>query len=140
MVVIDIFFNKCIKWLDVVDFFNIVREFDEMGVYNFLGVIGVIDGCYILIEVLLQNVSFYYNRKKFYFIIFQGVCKNDLLFIDINVGWFGRVYDVKVLRNFNFWEVGFEKCVYGCYYILGDVVYFFKQWFFMFYCDNGYLN
>lgn len=64
MAVIDTFFNKCIKWPDVADFPNIAREFDEMGAYNFPGVIGAIDGCHIPIEAPLQNASSYYNRKK----------------------------------------------------------------------------
>nr|XP_011453793.2 putative nuclease HARBI1 isoform X1 [Crassostrea gigas] len=140
MAVIDTFFNKCIKWPDVADFPNIAREVDEMGAYNFPGVIGAIDGFHIPIEAPLQNASSYYNRKKFHSIILQGVCKNDLLFTDINVGWPGRVHDAKVLRNSNLWEAGFEKCAHGRYHILGDAAYPLKQWLLTPHRDNGHLN
>ena len=138
--VIDTFFNKCIKWPAIADFPDITREFDEMGAYNFPGVIGAIDGCHIPIEAPNQNANSYYNRKKFHSIILQAVCKHDLQFTDINVGWPGRVHDAKVLKNSTLWETGFEKCAHGRYHILGDAAYPLKQWLLTPYRDTGHLN
>lgn len=138
--VIDTFFNKCIKWPDVTDFADIARDFDEMGAYQFPGVIGAIDGCHIPIEAPIHNANSYYNRKKFHSIILQAVCKNDLQFIDINVGWPGRVHDAKVLKNSALWEAGFQKCAHGRYHILGDAAYPLKPWLLTPYRDNGHLN
>lgn len=64
----------------------------------------------------------------FHSIILHGVCKNDLLFTDINVGWPGRVHDAKVQRNSTLRDAGFEKCAHGLYHVLGDAAYPLKQW------------
>lgn len=58
-------------------------------------------------------------------------------FIYVVVGSVGSCYDVRVLRIFDFWENGFVRC--GDVYIIGDVVYFFRNWLLIFYRYNGYL-
>jgi hypothetical protein len=138
-VVIDTFFNNCIKWPVVKKFRDIGRQLMKW-VLSFPRVIGAINGCHIPIEAPLQNAISYFNRKKFHSIILQAVCKNDLQLIDINVGWPGRVHDAKVLRNSTLWETGFEKCANGVYHILSDAAYPLKQWLLTPYRDNGHLN
>ncbi|KAK3107443.1 hypothetical protein FSP39_014714 [Pinctada imbricata] len=130
--------EMCIKWPEVTDFPDIARQFNEMGAYNFPNIIGAIDGCHIQIEAPLQNSNSYYNRKKYFSL--QAVCKNDLQFIDVNVGWPGRVHDAKVLRNSSLWEAGFEKTAHGRFHLLGDAAYPLKQWLLTPYRDTGQLN
>ena len=60
---------------------------------------GAIDGCHIPIEAPQQCPADYHNCKGWHSIILQGVVDHDGCFIDINVGWPGRVHDSRVLHN-----------------------------------------
>ncbi|KAK3104952.1 hypothetical protein FSP39_013940, partial [Pinctada imbricata] len=73
-------------------------------------------------------------------VVKAAVCKNDLQFIDVNVGWPGRVHDAKVLRNSSLWEAGFAKTAHGRFHLLGDAAYPLKQWLLTPYRDTGHLN
>ena len=45
------------KWPNLPKQFNITGEFDELGAYNFPGVISAIDGCYIPNEAILTTIE-----------------------------------------------------------------------------------
>ena len=53
----------------------------------------------------------------------QAVCKHDLLFTSIYVGWPGRVHVANVLRHSNLPETGDEKYQFGNFPILEELRY-----------------
>lgn len=62
-------------------------------------------------------------------------------FIDCYIGWLGSVYDVRVLKNLDFF-VGVKngiKFINNNGYILGDCVYLLEIWLMILFKDNGYL-
>jgi len=112
-----------------------------MGAHPFPNIIEAIDGSHIPTEPPYDNSQAYYNnRKKFYSFILQGVCNDKLQFIDINVGWPGRVHDVKVLRHSSLWEKVNELCQHGRFHLLGDVAYPLRRWLLTPYRNTGDLN
>lgn len=138
--IINHLFAKLVTWPKPNSYQDVAQRFDDMGAYSFPNVLGCIDGCHIPIKAPLENSSCYFNRKQFHSVILQGVCMHDLTFIDINVGWPGRVHDAKVLRNSSLWESGFQKTGNGRYHLLGDGAYPLKQWLLTPYRDNGHLS
>ena len=60
---------------------------------------GAVDGSHIPITRPVHNQADYYNRKGFHSIILQAVVDYRYMFIDICVGWPGRVHDARVLYN-----------------------------------------
>ena len=67
--------------------------------YNFPGVVGMIDCSYIQIEKPSERGYYYYNRKDHFFVILQATCREDLFFTDVYTGWPGKVHDARVFRN-----------------------------------------
>lgn len=64
-----------------------------------------------------------------------------MLIRDIYIGWFGLIYDVRVLRNLNlFINVNIGNYLDVNKFIIVDSVYLFKMWFIIFFKDNGRLN
>ena len=90
--------------------------------------------------LLTENPNAYYNRKKFHSIILQAVCKHDLLFTSIYVGWPGRVHIANVLRHSNLPETVDEKFQFGNFPILWDGAYPLQRWLLTPYRDNGHLT
>lgn len=62
-------------------------------------IVGAIDGCHIRILQPPNNSTDYYNRKGFHSIILQGVCDDNMRFIDIFVGRPGRMHDANVFST-----------------------------------------
>lgn len=60
-----------------------------------------------------------------------------MIFMYIFVGFLGSCYDVRILRNLDFWKIGLSICGQG--YIVVDGVYLIERWLFILYRDNGYL-
>ncbi|XP_033753083.1 putative nuclease HARBI1 [Pecten maximus] len=142
--VIDIINNHLLvkfrKWPENGELPDIAQTIDDLGRYNFPNVVGAVDGCHIPIEAPNRNPQSYYNRKKFHSIILQGVCRENRMFININVGWPGRVHDAKVLRNSQLWGFGFRKCRNGQFHLLGDAAYPIRRWLLTPYRDTGHLS
>ena len=69
------------------------RRFASYGLQH---AVGAIDGCHIPIKRPRQNGNDYFNRKKFYSMVLQGVCTKKLLFIDVDVSWPGSVHDASL--------------------------------------------
>ena len=64
---------------------------------DFLQVIGAIDGSHLSILKPVESTSDYFNQKGFCSVIIQGVVDSLGLFIDVNIGWPGKVHDARVL-------------------------------------------
>ena len=67
--------------------------------WGFPQVVGAVDDSHIPITRPVHNQADYYNRKGFHSIILQAVVDYRYMFIDICVGWPGRVHDARVLYN-----------------------------------------
>ena len=107
--------------------------------WNFPRVVGAVDGTHIPITRPSQNQSDYYNRKGYHSIIMQVVFDYRHMFLDVCIGWPGRVYDARVLSNSNL----YNKACIGCLLpnwkrniggveipllLLGDPVYTLLPW------------
>ena len=76
---------------------DIVDGFREC--WGFPQTIGAIDGTHIPIIRPAESSADYYNRKGFYSVIMQALVDYRGLFMDINVGWPGKVHDARVFSN-----------------------------------------
>jgi len=74
--------------------------------HGFPQCVGAIDGTHIPIVSTDQCSADYYNRKGWHSIILQGTVDNKGLFIDIYVGWPGRVHDARVFVNSTLYKKG----------------------------------
>ena len=61
--------------------------------------VGAIDGTHIPIEAPRENASDYHNRKGWHSIILQGTVDHKGLFINVCIGWPGRVHYACVFKN-----------------------------------------
>ena len=60
---------------------------------------GAIDGTHIPVLKPQESSSDYYNRKGFYSILIQAVVSSSGYFLDVNIGWPGKIHDARVLAN-----------------------------------------
>ena len=60
---------------------------------------GAIDGSHIPIIRPEESASDYYNRKGYYSIIVQALVDHLGLFMDVSIGWPGKVHDACVFAN-----------------------------------------
>lgn len=67
--------------------------------WGFPQTVGAIDGTHIPILQPQQGAADYYNRKGYYSVIMQAVVDFRGLFMDVNIGWPGKVRDARVLAN-----------------------------------------
>ena len=81
--------NECLQ--EIVDGFK-----DRWG---FPQTVGAKDGTHIPIIQPQQVASDYYNRKGYYSVIMQAMVDFRGLFMDVNIGWPGKVHDARVLAN-----------------------------------------
>ena len=79
------------------DLVKVVREFEIK--WGFPQTAGAIDGSHIPIKAPVRYHADYYNRKGWYSIVLQGAVDSFYRFIDINVGWPGKVHDARVFAN-----------------------------------------
>ena len=61
--------------------------------------VGAINGTQIPIVKLWKSGAVYYNYKGYYSILMQAVVDFRCLFLDIYIGWPGKVHDTHVLVN-----------------------------------------
>lgn len=66
---------------------------------GFPQVVGAVDGCHVPIIGPEQSPDDYINRKGFHSLILQGLVDFDYRFLDICVGWPGKVHDARVFKN-----------------------------------------
>ena len=81
---------------------EIVGEFENL--WGFPQVVGAIDGSHIPVLKPKESPSDYYNRKGFYSILVQAVVDSRGRFLDVTIGWPGKVHDARVLVNSNFYH------------------------------------
>ncbi|CAH1156075.1 unnamed protein product, partial [Phaedon cochleariae] len=115
---------------------NVIAE--HYSKYGLKKVIGAIDGCHIPIKKPQDDGTYYFNRKKFYSVILQGVCKDNLMFTDVDVRWPGSVHDARVFRTSDLFTVGHRLCAPD-YYLIGDSAYPSNNWLLTPYKNNGNL-
>ena len=116
--------------------------------WGFPQAIGAIDGTHIPILRPQESASDYYNRKGYYSVLMQGVVDFRGLFMDVNIGWPGKVHDARVLVNSSF----YRKCNSGIMFpdwrsnlggldvplvILGDPAYPLMSWLIKPYLENS---
>jgi hypothetical protein len=115
---------------------EIMDKFEQKQ--NFPSVLGAIDGTHIAIRAPKNHPETYVNRKGFHSIILQGICREDLRFIDCVAGWPGSCHDARVLKNTDIWDNGLEACGNG--HFLGDGAYPLRSWLLTPYRDTGHLT
>ncbi len=67
--------------------------------WGFPQCVGAIDGSHIPVKAPVEFHADYYNRKGWYSIILQGLVDSSYKFIEINIGWPGKVHDARVFAN-----------------------------------------
>ncbi|CAM4637537.1 unnamed protein product [Caretta caretta] len=73
-----------------------VDGFAAMGFPNYGG---AIDGTHIPVFALEHQAGEYINRKGYFSIVLQALVDHKGRFTNINVGWPGKVHDVRIFRN-----------------------------------------
>ena len=86
---------------EVVDGFELCWGFPQAA--------GAIDGSHIPIVRPQESASDYYNRKGYYSVIMQGLVDFRGLFMDIYVGWPGKVHDARVFVNSSLYQKGMSN-------------------------------
>ena len=86
---------------------EIIQELEVL--WGFPQTVGAIDGSHILILKSVDSPSDYYSHKGFHSVIIQAVVDSRGLFIQVNIGWPGKVHDARVLVN----SLLYSKCNSG---------------------------
>ena len=113
--------------------------------------VGVVDGTRIPIVPPVLFPADYYNWKGWHSIIMQGAVNHLGHFIDIYVGWPGRVHDARVFVNSSLYKRGqagtlfpdSKKTIAGKeipLLVLGDPAYPLLPWLMKAFPDNGSLS
>ena len=82
----------------------IVKEFRTR--WGFPQCMGAIDGSHIPIKAPINFHTDYFNRKGWHSIILQGLVDSKYQFMDINIGWPGKVHDARVFGNSTLYHKG----------------------------------
>jgi len=125
---------------------EVIRVFESL--WGFPQVVGAIDGTHIPILKPDYSSSDYYNRKGYYSIPMQAVVDSKDMFVDVNIGWPGKVRDTRVLVNSTFYQkantgtllLDWKRVIGGValpLIILGDPAYPLLLWMMKPYPDNS---
>ena len=76
---------------------KVVKKFEKK--WGFPQCAGAIDGSHIPIKAPAEYHADYYNRKGWCSIILEAVMDSSYNFIDIFVGWPGKVHDALIFSN-----------------------------------------
>lgn len=133
---------------------EIRQQMDDLSNRSgFPQVVGCLDGCHIPIKAPQSHPEDYVNRKGFHSIILQALVDANYLFLDICVGWPGKVHDARVFRNSSLYtsvcsgafipDTTVYQMISGVRVpplILGDSAYPLKDWLMKPYVDHGNLS
>ena len=117
---------------------EIIKGFEVR--WRFPQTVGAIDGTHIpILRPAGESGNDYYNRKGFYSFVMQALVDHRGMFLDIYLGWPGKVHDARVFSNSSLYAKGqqgtlvpnWTKCLNGvdvplC--ILGDPAYPSLPW------------
>lgn len=105
---------------------EIAQEFEEIaGMEN---VIGSIDGCHIKIKApAREDKHVYFNRKKDYSIVLQGLCDANSFFTNVDIRWPGSVHDSRAFMTSDLFPLCEQLCA-NRYHIIGDSAYPLKRY------------
>ena len=112
---------------------------------------GVVDGTHVPIVSPVEYPADYYNRKGFHSVLMQGTVNHLGHFIDIYIGWPGRVHDARVFSNSTLYSKGQANELLPNWteslggkdvplVILGDPAYPLLPWVMKAFADNGRLS
>lgn len=128
------------------DLADVVNSFQKK--LGFPQCVGAIDGCHIPVVSPQECPAEYYNGKGWHSIILQGTVDYQGLFIDLYIGWPGRVHDARVFSN----SILFKRGQQGSLLpntsvllggsevplvLLGDPAYSLLPWLMKAYINNG---
>ena len=89
---------------------EIVEEFETC--WGFPQAAGAIDGSHIPIIHPDESASDYYNRKGYYSVIMQAMVDFRGLFMDVYIGWPGKVHDSRVFVNSSLYNKGMSSTLF----------------------------
>ena len=89
---------------------EIVEGFETY--WGFPQAVGAIDGSHIPIIRPDESASDYYNRKGYYSVIMQAMVDFHGLFMDVYIGWPGKVHDARVFANSSIYRRGMEGTLF----------------------------
>ena len=89
---------------------EIVDSFETC--WGFLQAAGAIDGSHIPIIRPDESASDYYNQKGYYSIIMQAMVDFRGLFMDVCIGWPGKVHDARVFANSSLYHKGMSGSLF----------------------------
>ena len=84
------------------DLQEIVHGFDQR--WGFPQTFGAVDVTHIPILRPQESPADYFNRKGYHSILMQAVVDFRGRFLDVNIGWPGKVHDARVLVNSSFYQ------------------------------------
>ena len=141
--------GKVLKWPTGEILLDNIEHFERR--WGFPQTVGAVDGTHIPILRPSEYHTDYYNRKGYYSMIMQAVVDSYYRFIDIYIGWPGRVHDARVFANSPLFKKACDgtllphkiKNINGVnvpLLILGDPAYPLMPWLMKPFSDNGRLN
>ena len=112
---------------------EIVEGFEAY--WGFPQAAGAIDGTHIPILRPDESTSDYYNRKGYYSVIMQAMVDFRGLFMDVYIGWPGKVHDARVFSNSSLYHKGMDGTLFPdwkrticgvevCHYMASSLQYF----------------
>ena len=119
--------------------------------HGFPQCVGAVDGTHIPIISPQDCPADYYNRKGWHSIILQGTVDHAGRFIDVYVGWPGRVHDARVFANSSLYRRGQNNTLFPDQreliagqdvplVLLGDPAYPLLPWLMKAFPNNGRLS
>lgn len=85
---------------------------DLRAFWGFAQVAGATDGSHILIIRPDEGASDYHNRKGYYSTVMQGLVDYHGLFMDVCIGWPGKVHDARVFTNSSPYHKGINSTLF----------------------------
>ena len=89
---------------------EIVQGFETF--WGFPQAAGAIDGSHIPIIRPDESASDYYNRKGYYSVIMQAMVDHRGLFMDVYIGWPGKVHDTRDFVNSSLYHKGMNSTLF----------------------------